>query len=56
MAEEEKEEEHKHENEAGETERGPATQLVYECAVCQNTYDHPGMCQACHILLKKRGG
>jgi hypothetical protein len=35
--------------------RGPETQLVYECAVCQNSFDHPGMCQACHILLKPKG-
>lgn len=35
--------------------RGPQTQLVYECAVCENTFEHPGMCQACHILLKPRG-
>lgn len=44
--------EHNHEK----TERGPETQLVFECSVCQNTFDHPGMCQACHVLLKPRGG
>ncbi len=42
-------------DEEKKTERGPQTQLVYECAVCENTYDHPGMCQACHVLLKPRG-
>lgn len=41
--------------EESENKRGPQTQLVYECAVCENTFDHPGMCQACHILLKPRG-
>jgi DNA-directed RNA polymerase subunit RPC12/RpoP len=47
MADEEKKDE--------KIQRGPKTQIVYECAVCQNTYDHPGMCQACRILLKPRG-
>lgn len=49
------EEEHKH-KEHSEEEMGPETRLVYECAVCENTFAHPGMCQACHILLKKKGG
>lgn len=35
--------------------RGEQTQLVFECAICENTFEHPGMCQACHILLKPRG-
>lgn len=50
---EEKEEEKKN---GQKIERGPHTQLVFECAVCEKTYDHPGMCQACHVLLKPRGG
>jgi hypothetical protein len=31
-------------------------QLVFECAVCEKTFNHPGMCQACHAILKPRGG
>lgn len=38
------------------SKRGEETQLMFECAICQNSYDHPGMCQACKVLLKKRGG
>lgn len=54
MAEEKKKEEKGHEGHG--YNMGPETQLVYECAVCENTFDHPGMCQACHTLLKKKGG
>lgn len=30
-------------------------EVVYECAICEKTYGGPGMCQACHVLLKPRG-
>ena len=42
-------------DEKEEEKRGPETQLVFECAICENTFEHPGMCQACHVLLKPKG-
>lgn len=30
-------------------------ELAYECAVCERTYDKPGMCQVCKLALKPKG-